>query len=152
MSFYILNAGFYRFQACWTQINTLSCPHPFFFLRNDALFAKVTVLGRKQPIFVNIWSTNVNSGSYRWVILVATFVQYVGALFSTLQFQLGLCLICWGFVFHSSFSSSQFISPPNLSPPPLPPRRAPRRRRRRWPSRCGRPRPLGGRSEDNQKY
>ena len=29
------------------------------------------------------------------------------------------CLVCWGFVFYSSFSSSQFIFPPNLCPQAL---------------------------------
>ena len=53
-------------------------------------------------------------------------------MFGTLS--LGLCLVCWGFVFYSSFSFSQFVSPPKLSPLPSPPPFLPQ----------GAPRPHGG--------
>ena len=95
-------------------------------------------------ILMILWTCNMNNGGRgRWLITVATLVYYFGALF----IRSGLRLVWWGFVEHvrvgfffsllgfsySSYSSSQFISPPDLYPPtaplhPLPPR-APRRRR-----------------------
>ena len=41
-------------------------------------------------------------GSDRWLILAATFVWSVGALFKMLQLlllfnMLGFCLVCWGY-------------------------------------------------------
>ena len=78
-------------------------------------------------LLLDIEHDELNNDMYRFLIFVATFVEYSKALYSlfgalhnlcgALYNVLGLCIICWGFVKYPDVSPPQSISPP---PPPGP--------------------------------